>query len=83
MYCESGLNPDAKGDWSSKEETYQARGILQFHQQTFSDYSKKYNFNGDYLDEYDQIWLAAKMIRDGGINHWKNCNKQIQSLTKH
>lgn len=70
--CESEWRLDAKGD---KGASY---GILQFKVPTFELYSKKYELEGyDIENPYHQIDLAALMLKDGYIYHWKNCGRKL------
>lgn len=70
--CESVWKEDAAGDNGT------SFGILQFKKPTFELFNKKYGFEGrDIMNPRHQIDLAALMIRDGYIFHWKNCGKKI------
>lgn len=70
--CESVWKEDAAGDNGT------SFGILQFKDPTFELFNKKYKFEGrDIMNPQHQIDLAALMIRDGYIRHWKNCGKKI------
>ena len=70
--CESEWKLDAKGDRGA------SYGILQFKVPTFELYSKKYELVGyDIEDPFNQIDLAALMIKDGYIYHWKNCGRKL------
>lgn len=70
--CESEGKLDAKGDNGA------SHGILQFKVPTFELYIKKYELDGyDIENPFHQIDLAALMIKDGYIYHWKNCGRRI------
>ena len=70
--CESEWKLDAKGDNGA------SHGILQFKVPTFELYSKKYGLDGyDIENPFNQIDLAALMIKDGYIYHWKNCGRKL------
>jgi hypothetical protein len=71
--CESRWKEDAAGDSGT------SLGILQFKAPTFTQFSKKYNlesYDYDLQDPYQQMDLAARMIRDGYLSHWKNCARK-------
>lgn len=68
--CESSLRQKAVGDLGK------ARGVLQFHAKTFKRYSELYAVPLAYDNANDQIFLAANIISNGGINNWYNCSKQ-------
>lgn len=81
--CESRWKEDAAGDHGT------SLGILQFKAPTFAHFKKKYDLHDyDYTeqDPYQQINLAARMIEDGYLGHWKNCARKIgwldQQLTR-
>lgn len=70
--CESEWKLDALGDNGASQ------GLLQFKVPTFDLFSKKYGLEYyDIENPYHQIDLAALMISDGYINHWKNCGKKL------
>jgi len=70
--CESRWDEEAKGDNGT------SHGILQFKEATFDLFAKKYGLeSADIENSYHQINLAALMLRDGYIAHWKNCSRQI------
>ena len=70
--CESEWKLDAVGD---RGKSY---GLLQFKVPTFELFSKKYGLAElDIEDPFDQIDLAALMIKDGYIKHWKNCGLKL------
>ena len=70
--CESEWKLDAKGDNGA------SHGILQFKVPTFELYTKKYELDGyDIENPFHQIDLAALMIKDGYIYHWKNCGRKL------
>ena len=76
--CESHWKEDAAGDHGT------SFGILQFKKPTFTQFSKKYSLDDyDYSEQnpYQQINLAAYMIQDGYLSHWKNCARKIGWLT--
>ena len=75
--CESRFNTTAKGDYRKETGKHMAYGPLQWWRSSFNSYSKKYNLELDYHNSYDQIDLAALVIRDGGLHNWKNCQKHI------
>lgn len=71
--CESRWREDAAGDHGT------SLGILQFKAPTFAQFAKKYDLDGyDYYlqDPYQQMDLAARMISDGYLAHWKNCARK-------
>ena len=64
--CESGLRIDAKNTLSS------ASGLFQFLTSTFISQSLAYGLPiDDKNDPEIQIELAARMIADGKIGHWR------------
>ena len=63
--CESGLNPNIKNPASS------ASGIFQFLNSTFLSQATKYGLPLDKNNPEIQAELAARMISDGGLRHWK------------
>lgn len=69
--CESRWKEDAAGDNGT------SFGILQFKTSTFAHFTKKYDLAGyDIENPHHQINLAALMIRDGYLRHWKNCARK-------
>lgn len=71
--CESQWKADAAGDSGT------SLGILQFKAPTFAHFTKKYNistYDYDLQDPYQQMDLAAHMISDGYLGHWKNCARK-------
>lgn len=71
--CESQWKADAAGDSGT------SLGILQFKAPTFAQFTKKYDMDGydyDKQDPYQQIDLAARMISDGYLTHWKRCARK-------
>lgn len=72
IYCESRWQEDAAGDQGT------SLGLLQFKKPTFAHFLKKYPIAGaDITDSQHQIDLAARMIADGHLHHWKNCSRKI------
>jgi hypothetical protein len=72
IQCESSWQEDALGD---SETSF---GVLQFKKDTFALFSNKFNFQNFNIDNsYHQVDLAAKMIKEGYILHWKNCARKI------
>lgn len=70
--CESVWHETALGDNGT------SIGILQFKDDTFAHFNKKYNFaNRTIQNPQHQIDLATLMIRDGYLFHWKNCSRKI------
>ena len=70
--CESQWKEDAAGDQGT------SLGLLQFKKPTFAHFTKKYNIaDADMDDPRHQIDLAATMIADGYLHHWKNCSRKI------
>lgn len=70
--CESLWKADAEGDNGT------SFGLLQFKINTFELFKKKYEItNANINNPYDQIDLAAKMIADRYLFHWKNCARKI------
>lgn len=70
--CESRWKEDAAGDQGT------SLGILQFKTTTFAQFTKKYGLASyDISDPNHQIDLAARMIGDGYLHHWKNCARKI------
>lgn len=70
--CESGLNKSALGD------NGKAKNVFQFHAKTFKRYSELYNAPLDRDNAVDQIFLAANIISDGGIDNWYACKNKIK-----
>ena len=69
--CESLWQEDAAGDNGT------SFGLLQFKAPTFSHFSKKYGIaDADIENPHQQIDLAAKMIANGHLSHWKNCARK-------
>ncbi len=74
MACESKISKMALGDYQSESDTLLSRGIFQFQKATFYGFAKQYGLNNlEWMNPYDQITLASRMISEGGIYHWKNC----------
>jgi hypothetical protein len=70
--CESRGNPDAEGDNGT------SFGLLQFKKSTFAHFTKKYGIaDPDIENSHQQIDLAARMIANGHLNHWKNCARKV------
>ncbi len=70
--CESRWKEDAAGDSGT------SLGLLQFKKPTFLHFTKKYNtVDADMDNSRHQIDLAAAMIADGYLHHWKNCSRKI------
>lgn len=70
--CESRWNDRAEGDNGT------SFGLLQFKEDTFLLFAKKYNLaTASYVNPHHQMDLAALMIRDGYISHWQNCARRI------
>jgi len=74
-FCESGNDPKAIGDKGK------AKGIFQFHQETFDIFGEKFNL------PHDNIWsveqqkdIAFEMLLNGGQNHWANCSQKINKV---
>ena len=69
--CESQWREDAAGDNGT------SFGILQFKTPTFTHFKKKYKIENISIDNpRDQIDLAALMISNGHLGHWKNCARR-------
>ena len=69
--CESQWKEDAAGDNGT------SFGILQFKIPTFAHFTKKYKLEDFSIDNpRDQIDLAALMISNGHLKHWKNCARK-------
>lgn len=69
--CESQWKEDAAGDDNT------SFGILQFKTSTFAHFTKKYMLKDLNIDNpRDQIDLAALMISNGHLKHWKNCARK-------
>ncbi|MEK7541857.1 MAG: transglycosylase SLT domain-containing protein [Patescibacteria group bacterium] len=73
IMCESRWREDAAGDNGTSV------GLLQFKEDTFAHFVKKYPAasEADIRDPRRQIDLAAAMIADGYLHHWKNCSRKI------
>ena len=72
IQCESAWQEDALGD---SETSF---GVLQFKKDTFSLFAGKFDFQNFNIDNsYHQVDLAARMIKEGYILHWKNCARKI------
>lgn len=70
--CESNWKETAEGDNGN------SIGVLQFKKETFRQFSQKYGLHDlERQNSYNQIDLAAVMIQDGYIYHWKNCSAKI------
>ena len=70
--CESGYNPDAKGDY--KNGVPSAIGILQFWKGTFDAFKKEAKMPQlEYTDWHSQLELGSWAISKGYQNHWKWC----------
>ena len=70
--CESQWKEDAAGDQGT------SLGLLQFKKPTFAHFIKKYPIaEANMHDSRHQIDLAATMIADGYLHHWKNCSRKI------
>ena len=70
--CESRWKEDAAGDNGT------SFGILQFKKPTFELFLKKYPIpDADMDNPRHQIDLAAAMISNGYLGHWKNCSRKI------
>lgn len=69
-WCESSYNPKAIGDGGK------AKNILQFHEPTFSQFSKEMGEPLNYDSAYDQIKLANYMWNKGKQHHW-TCYKKV------
>lgn len=70
--CESRWKEDAAGDNGT------SFGLLQFKKDTFSHFLNKYPIPDADLDNpRHQIDLAAAMIANGHLEHWKNCSSKI------
>lgn len=63
--CESNYNPYIKNSSSS------AYGVFQFLTSTWESQLKKYNLDYSRDSLVGQIDLPARILRDGGISHWK------------
>ena len=61
-FCEASLNHDQWGDLDLKYPTY---GIFQFQKRTFNQYCE-----GNYKNESDQIFCAARLIKEGKKYLW-------------
>ncbi len=72
IVCESQWKTHAQGDNGT------SFGLLQFKMQTFAHFTKKYGTLGtDIESPHHQIDLAAQMIANGHLDHWKNCARKI------
>lgn len=63
-WCESSYRPHAVGDGGK------ARNVMQFHEPTFNEFSKKLGEELNYNSAYDQIKLASYMFSQGKQFHW-------------
>lgn len=69
--CESNWEETAQGDSGN------SIGVLQFKKETFRHFSQKYGlYDLERQNPYNQIDLAAMMIKNGYVSHWKNCAKK-------
>ena len=69
--CESQWKEDAAGDNGT------SFGILQFKTPTFAHFTKKYQLEDLSIDNpRDQMDLAAQMIANGHLKHWKTCARK-------
>lgn len=74
ILCESGNNPNAKGDWNGTE--YLAYGLAQFHLETFNLFKKLANKpNLNYWSAEDQRWLLKWALVNGYASHWTCATK--------
>lgn len=72
IHCESRWQEDAAGDQGT------SLGLLQFKKPTFAHFLRKYPIaDAELLNPRHQIDLAARMIADGHLHHWKNCSRKI------
>jgi hypothetical protein len=72
IMCESRWKAEAEGDNGT------SFGLLQFKKPTFAHFTKKYGIaDADIQNPHHQIDLAAKMIANGHLDHWKNCARKI------
>lgn len=73
--CESRFNEKNRGDYRSETGEYMANGLLQYWENTYTPFAKKYGIKKKYwdLDPFAQIDLSVRMIRDGEIGRWRNC----------
>ncbi len=70
--CESRWKADAEGDNGT------SFGLLQFKQATFDHFTEKYGMaDAEIQNPHHQIDLAARMIANGHLDHWKNCSRKI------
>ena len=70
--CESQWNEKAVGDGGT------SFGLLQFKKKTFAHFTAKYKLpDYDLRNSYHQIDLAARMIKDGYIQHWETCARKL------
>ena len=71
IHCESRIDKKQTGDRG------ESKGLLQFKKATFQEFSKLYKLKGEWLDSYDQIDLATKMISDGLWYKWYVCSRLV------
>ena len=70
--CESLWQEDAAGDNGT------SFGLLQFKKPTFAHFTQKYGIaDADIENSHQQIDLAARMIANSHLSHWKNCARKI------
>ncbi len=79
IYHESSGNAMAKGDYRNGKPM--AYGVLQFWEDTFNKFKKKYGMPElQYTNSHHQILLADLMISDGYASHWTTTPKCARYL---
>lgn len=68
LKCESGFNPTA---WNKSDPHGGAKGIAQFLEPTFRNFSRVYDIHApDIWNPFQQINLLVYMVKDGLERHW-------------
>src|SRR3990167_4603920 len=83
LYCESNLNPNARGDYRSETGEFMANGIAQFWRGTFERFKAEAGMPElKYESWRDQISLMGYMWSKNLQYHWKNCYNYIKKNAK-
>jgi len=75
--CESGFNPDAKGDFRGK--IYMAHGLFQWWEKSWKHYNKIYKTDLNRELWTDQVKRSVEVVRDYGSDDWLNCRNFIKT----
>lgn len=77
LYCESTLNPNAQGDWSTTTKSYTSFGIAQIHLPSHPEITKD-----QALDPVFAIDWTAKQMSEGRSWQWTCWNMKYGALKK-